>query len=378
LNTKGDFLMVRFRNFLVALSIVAFLVCGSLLTPGLADGGANHRVRNLKFGVSGGNVNDITKRFCCSGTLGALVSHGGTQYILSNNHVLGRSGNAAAGDDVSQPGRIDLNCNVGTIVADFTVAPPLGPSNVDAAIAQLRAGQMQSNGEIEDIGLPGGPVNPSVGMSVAKSGRTTGFTTGSISSINTSVSVQYQANCGSGKKFTVSYTNQIVIGPGSFSAGGDSGSMIVTNNGNHNAVGLLYAGSSSTTIANRINDVLNALSSALGGGTVSIVGSGGGSALESQGAALGMAPFVPGLGGQLRELPQQAADRALAVLEVHRANLMFSPGVIGAGVGAVSDDNLEPAIVVYVDRTGPARPQLGRSLDGIPVRVVLTDPFVAF
>ena len=41
---------------------------------------------------------------------------------------------------------------------------------------------MDSTGEIEDIGLPGGPIAPTVGMSVAKSGRTTGFTTGTISS----------------------------------------------------------------------------------------------------------------------------------------------------------------------------------------------------
>ena len=91
-----------------------------------------------------------------------------------------------------------------------------------------------------------------------------------------------------------------------------------------------------------------------------------------------MEPFTPGVGGQLRELPQQASARALEVLELHRANLMFQPGVIGAGVGSASDENLQAAIVVYVDRTSAARPQLLRDLDGIPVRVVLTDPFVAF
>ena len=39
-----------------------------------------------------------------------------------------------------------------------------------------------------------------LGLGVAKSGRTTGFTTAAIASINTSVKVQYQKNCGSGKK----------------------------------------------------------------------------------------------------------------------------------------------------------------------------------
>ena len=368
--------MVRFRSVLVAVSVAAFLVCGSLLAPGLAQVN-NHRVRNLNLGVSGGNINDISRRFCCSGTLGALVTDGTTKYILSNNHVLGRSGAAEPDEDVSQPGRIDLNCNVGTIVADFTLAPALEPSNVDAAIAQLRAGLMDETGEIEGVGVPSSTtINPSVGMQVTKAGRTTGVTTGSISSINTSVSVQYQASCGGGKKFTIGYTNQIVINSSSFSAGGDSGSMIVSSSG-RNPVGLLFAGSSSSTIGNRMTDVLSALGSALGR-PVSVVGSGGGGSLQASIGTEAMQPYTPGIGSQMRQLPQQAADRATAVLEMHRANIMFSPGVIGAGVGATSDDNLEPAIIVYVDRTGPARPQLARSLDGIPVRMVLTDPFVAF
>lgn len=369
--------MVRLRNFLIALSVVAFLICGSLIPLGLADGGTAHRVRNLNFGVSGGNVNDITKRFCCSGTLGALVTFNGIDYVLSNNHVLGLSGGAGVGDDISQPGLIDNNCRISTVVADFTAAPPIG-SNVDAAVAQLRPGLMSASGAIEDIGVPSSTtVNPAVGMNVAKSGRTTGFTTGTISSTNTSVSVQYQAGCGQGKKFVVSYTNQVVINSSTFSAGGDSGSLIVTNNSTHNPVALLFAGSSSTTIGNPINEVLAKVGAALGGGPATF---GGSAPVHGRGLKLGnqgMEPFIPGV-SQLRELPQQAANRALAVLEQHRANLMFQPGVIGAGVGAASDDNLDAAIVVYVDRTSSARPQLMSELDGIAVRLVLTDPFVAF
>lgn len=213
-------------------------------------------------------------------------------------------------------------------------------------------------------------------MSVAKSGRTTGFTTGTISSINTSVNVQYQRNCGSGRKFTVGYTNQIVIGPGSFSAGGDSGSLIVTNNSAHNPVGLLYAGSSSATIANRAGEVLTRLSTVIGR-SLSFVGSGSASPTILSAQESDVTPFIRGR-GQMRQLPEQAADRATAVLELHRANLMATPGVIGAGVGATADDETEPAIVIYVDRTAPGRPQFAQSMDGIAVRVVLTDPFVAF
>src|ERR1051325_9717916 len=108
--------MFKRNKFLVAALVVAALFCSALLTaPGLADGGANHQRRNTHFGVSGGNVNDISRRFCCSGTLGSLVTNGTTQYILSNNHALARADQAAPGEDVSQPGLVDNNCQVATL-----------------------------------------------------------------------------------------------------------------------------------------------------------------------------------------------------------------------------------------------------------------------
>jgi len=62
--------MFRLKTTLIVALVASLLMFSSLLTPGLADGGANHRVRNLHLGVSGGNVNDATHTFCCSGTLG--------------------------------------------------------------------------------------------------------------------------------------------------------------------------------------------------------------------------------------------------------------------------------------------------------------------
>jgi hypothetical protein len=369
--------MFRVKFLATCALVTTVLLFSSLLTSGLADGGANHQIRNQHFGVSGGNINDITKAFCCSGTLGALLQANNVKYILSNNHVLARADQAAPGEDISQPGLIDSSCRPSTIVADFTAAPPLG-SNVDAAVAQLRTGTMDSTGFIEDIGVPGSAtVAPSVGLSVAKSGRTTGFTTGNISSINTSVSVQYQKNCGSGKKFIVRYTNQVVIGSSSFSAGGDSGSLIVTNNASHNPVALLFAGSSTTTIGNPINDVLAQLNTATGL-TFSFGGGGGGNSPARLDGQSGMQPYLPGVRDLMQQLPQQAADRATAVLEVHRANLMFQPGVIGAGVGASGRADGEAAIVIYVNKNARVRANLPDDLDGIPVTVVLTDEFVAF
>src|SRR5262245_10268249 len=150
-----------------------------------ADSIVDHQTASTQFGVSGGNVNDISNIYCCSGTLGSLVTDGSKNYILSNSHVLARSGAGSVGDDVSQPGMIDNGCRVPPVVADLTAWAPLG-SNVDAAIAELRTGAMDANGTILGIGTISSSVRaPSVGLGVAKSGRTSGVTTGTIASVNT-------------------------------------------------------------------------------------------------------------------------------------------------------------------------------------------------
>jgi len=352
------------RFVLIALALMGLTIGPSMF----ADGGANHQVRNLHFGVSGGNVNDASRAFCCSGTLGALVTDGTTDFILSNNHVLGISGQATVGDDISQPGLIDNSCRPATIVADFSAAAPLGPSNVDAALAQLRPGQMDSTGSIEDVGVPGNPVSPTVGLSVAKSGRTTGFTTGTISSVNTSVSVQYQKGCGAGKKFVISYTNQVVINSSTFSAGGDSGSLIVTNNASHNPVALLFAGSSTSTIGNPIGEVLSRLGAALGR-SISFVSGGGGPhaseiASSSQNQETGPSP--------------ERIETATRAMKAREAELLSRPGIIGVGVGASDADANEASIVVYIDVNSTNSLRVPRQINGVRVRRVFTEPFVAY
>lgn len=348
-------------------AIPAVAVCILTIGPSLyADGGANHRVQNDNYGVSGGNINDITKRFCCSGTLGALVQSEGVNYILSNNHVLARADQAVAGEDISQPGLIDNGCRVPPIVADFTTAPALG-SNVDAAIAELRPGAMNTAGTIEDIGTISSVVKaPSVGLSVAKSGRTTGFKTATIATINTSVSVQYQRNCGSGKKFVVPYTNQVVINSSTFSAGGDSGSLIVSNNSCHQPVALLFAGSSTSTIANPIGEVLSELSGALGT-PVSFVG-----------GACSAAPEIASPGAQTAEPSSASVGLAMRAMRARERDLMSRPGIIGVGVGASDADPNEASIVVYVDVTSQLSPSVPRRINGVRVRTVFTEPFVAY
>lgn len=87
-----------------------------------------------------------------------------------------------------------------------------------------------------------------VGTVVKKTGRTTNFTTGKITVINATVDVNY-----GGK--VARFKDQIVTT--NMSAGGDSGSLVVTLD--NIAVGLLFAGSASAMIANQIENVRSLL-----------------------------------------------------------------------------------------------------------------------
>ena len=318
------------------------------------------QTRPIKLGTSGGNVNDASRAFCCSGTLGSLVTKGGVQYILSNNHVLARSGSAAAGEDVSQPGLVDSSCRVtaADIVADFSEAATLGSSNVDAALAATRSGDVATSGEILAVGVPSSSVaTATVGRGVAKAGRTTGLTCASISSVNTNVSVQYQAGCNSGKKFTVSYTNQVAINSSTFSAGGDSGSLIVTSD-TAQPVALLFAGSSTTTIGNPITDVVSALG-------VSFVGG------PSHSVSCPAGPVAAG-----PTLSPSEFHRALTAKEGHWQELFRDNAVQGVGVGLDPDNPARAAVIIYVEE-GRAHGPIPAELNGVKTVVVLTDRFRA-
>src|SRR6478672_6866140 len=147
------------RNVLAVASIAVLLgAAGSAqqATGRPSKGNADHKGRQsrpIQLGVSGGNSQDLANGFCCSGTLGALVTDGQKQYILSNTHVFagdvtpgGNNRISSVGDDVDQSGLIDAGCQyiANDIVADVTDWAPFGEFNVDAAIAEVRAGQVNS------------------------------------------------------------------------------------------------------------------------------------------------------------------------------------------------------------------------------------------
>lgn len=249
--------------------------------PGGGGGGVSHTARQtppIQLGTSGSWRNDLANGYCCGGTLGSLITKGGRQYILSNYHVFeadivpgGNGVIAQLGDPIVQPGLIDVNCSAANAQNVATLEPhrALPNANVDASIAEVVPGMVSTNGAILEIGpISATTVPAAIGKAVKKSGRTTGLTRSSISGLNANISVQYENECAGSVAFTKTFTGQIVIANvGSrFLNSGDSGSLMVEDiTTNPRAVGLLYAGGSSTAIANPINEVLSFLGATMVG-----------------------------------------------------------------------------------------------------------------
>ena len=207
----------------------------------------------VPIGVSTGHP-DIT-----AGTIGARVTDGTDVFALSNNHVYANQNDATLGDDVIQPGTFDGGSLPDDKIGDLFAFEPIlfdGSDNtMDAAIALSSTDSLGNSTPSDGYGTPSSTtVLGSLNQDVRKYGRTTSLTTGTVSEINLTVNVCYEGFmvCTKSAKFV----DQIAISDGSFSAGGDSGSLIVTNDANNNPVGLLFAGSSTRTIANDIGNVL--------------------------------------------------------------------------------------------------------------------------
>ena len=371
----------------------------------IADSGANHRTEQsgaILMGTTAGNINDFgtdgTFVYCCGGTAGALVTDGTKYYILSNNHVLARINEPPAftaafltdysAENTTHPGLIDQSSSDGDSVctqdSSDTVAHLSGyvaidfsgnDNTVDAAIAETVSGAVDTSGAILDIGVPDIATAPAmVDMRVTKSGRTTGQTFGKVVAVDVTVNVGYTAECGSTDLMVARFVNQIRIqgtGKGrnkNFSAGGDSGSLIVTDDGEYRPVGLLFAGGRSDTFANPFDAVLTELG-------VTLVGQDN-PTVDPPTDDGGKGP-PPGKGKKTRSVPA-GLEIASEVKARHENRLFEIPGVVGTGVSL--DDDGNPVIEVYVERAAratPARP-IPNELDGVPVRVIETGPVRAY
>jgi hypothetical protein len=346
------------------------LALGSTAPGAKAPSHKSLQVTPIQLGTSGGSVIDVANGYCCSGTLGALVQRGGIQYILSNTHVFagdtvsgGNGVSAGEGNDINHPGNADTACGAyaSIMVADLTDWCPLaanGTSQVDAAIAEVRAGQVRDDGAILEIGVLGSATAGAFpGLAVKKSGRTSGLTRSKVDSINATIKVNYSNEC-AGSSFETTFTGQILVqNRGSrFLQSGDSGSLLVQDVSKYPcAVGLLFAGNSAIAVANPIGAVLERFE-------VTMVG-------QSTGAA-GTEATAPD------SLSRSQLARAIRLQQVHERMLINLPGAIGHAVGVGTG---RPVIKILVEKiTGETLNEAPDEIEGVPVVIEEIGPVFAF
>ena len=215
--------------------------------------------RPVPMGVSTGHTRST------AGTIGAVVTDGERRFALSNWHVFVPGGDARVGDVLLQPGPVDGGADpsdvIGTLAAfEAVVLSPFASNRIDAAIA--RTDEVLPETPVGGYGSPRSEtLAAKPGIGVQKYGRTTRLTVGEVEAVNASVNVTY----GSAGSQVGRFTGQIMVCC-NFSAGGDSGSLIVARDRNRDGsagpddrkpVALLFAGDGRLTIGNPIDLVLD-------------------------------------------------------------------------------------------------------------------------
>jgi hypothetical protein len=346
----------------------------------------------VQLGSSGGNANAFCTNSgtCTGGTLGSLVSGGGKTYILSNNHVLGLSDGATVGQEVTQPGIIETNCQTAGTINVATVADivsletqPIPATPVDVTTALVANGQVDPNDNILELGVvsngvpqPAPPVQGSgmaatVGELLAKSGRTTGLTCAKVDTVNTTMQVvQYTKGCTT-TNFNVTYNDEVVVNNMSngqnFIANGDSGSLAV-DEATAEPVALMFAGDQTSALGNPVADVLAALKTTNGGTTFTFVGT----------ATPHTVPgcSLPGLSSvtvtpQSANATGSALQNANAALTRNAAQILNTQGVTAYSPGMSLDSPKEPAILVFA-APGTSHSSIPPEIDGIRTRIIET------
>ena len=215
------------------------------------------RIRPPFPGISIGHYN-VT-----AGTLGCYVNDKkGNVYILSNNHVLADSDKGRWKDVVLQPGPEDGGSVKNDSIAKLSYVVPLNRktfNTMDAAIAKVE-NDVKIDTLVNNRIKINGTNNPALRMQVEKFGRTTGHTTGEITTTHLDVNVEFEG-------MHLEFHDQFEVKGrlinsvrNKFCNGGDSGSLILERK-THRAIGLLFAGTKhGTTFASPIENVLSAFS----------------------------------------------------------------------------------------------------------------------
>jgi hypothetical protein len=213
--------------------------------------------RPLAIGISAGSNQE-----CLPGTLGCVLVKGNRKFALSANHVFARENQGMVGEAVVQPSRPDGNADCSPEGADAVIGTlddfePVvydgkTPNVMDAAIAMLTlpASQIGCGTPPEYYGYPSATVAPAdMGQAVMKLGRTTGLTRGTIKAVNVKTKITFPAG-------VAYYTGQFLTSPG-FGDFGDSGSLVVTQDGTNRPVGMVIGGTNNgSAIASPIGPIL--------------------------------------------------------------------------------------------------------------------------
>lgn len=228
-----------------------------------------------------------------AGTFGAVVRDrsSGELLILSNNHVLanssdGHDGKSKIGDEIYQPGPYDGGTKeqlIGYLHRFIPLSREYGASDCPQAASFEKLGnrfihalrpnyrmilqKLSPQGNLVDAALAKplkpdlvtplimeiGPVKgirePQIGMKLIKSGRSSGLNSANVKVISTLMKVALSS------QESVMFDDQILTGP--MASPGDSGSLVLDEQ--HNAVGLLFAGSDSASVVNKIQNVMELL-----------------------------------------------------------------------------------------------------------------------
>ena len=188
--------------------------------------------------------------------------------MLSNNHVLANSNSGSFGDSIIQPGRADGGLNPADRIAILERFVPINFSSGATNFVDCATGWCWPNlvrrDHVYHRGTPTAkffrigntPIDPQVNMVVGKTGRTTDLTQGTIRATGVTVNVNF------GSAGVATFRDQFSVRSttsGTFSAGGDSGSIVWAWRRGLPPVGLLFAGGGGTTFCNRIKRVYSAL-----------------------------------------------------------------------------------------------------------------------
>lgn len=206
------------------------------------------RHRPAPHGVSAGH-REIT-----AGTDGFIawdkVQENGLTYpvpkTVSNNHVYANENQASKGDLILQPGSYDGGQADRDVVGELDDYVPIEDEGNKVDVAYATVSGRKLNSYIPSIGVPTQTTEVAEDDTVKKFGRTTGLRKGKVLSTDARVRVRYD----SGVK---EFEDQILTE--SISAPGDSGSAVTDKNGD--LVGLLFAGSNTVTVVNKVEHVLN-------------------------------------------------------------------------------------------------------------------------